>query len=196
MISHVRGSLAEKAPTHAVVDVHGVGYRLAISLHTFERLPETGAAVTLLTHTYVREDRLELFGFADAAEREMFQLLIGVSGIGPVSAQTILSGLSLGDLQRAIYMGRTDELTAVRGVGPKTAARLVVELKDKVRLSADLREEAEPVEGDPVAAEALLALKALGFAPAAARRAVSAARKRAGGVDSVQELIKQALRER
>lgn len=199
MITHLRGILTRKTPTRAVIDVGGVGYRLAISLHTYERLTAVGEKVELLTYTYVRDDRLDLYGFFEEAEREMFELLIGVSGIGPNSAQTILSGMSVADLQRAIRGDRVAELTQVRGVGTKTAQRLVVELRDKVHLLAADRTGAQreaPAE-DPVAAEAALALEALGIAAVPARKAVASARRRANGTSAtVQELIKSALRER
>lgn len=199
MIDHLRGILAQKAPTRAVIDVGGVGYRLAISLHTYERLGSLGEPVELLAYTYVREDRLDLYGFCDEAERQMFELLIGVSGIGPTSAQTILSGMSVTDLQRAIYGERIAELTQVRGVGTKTAQRIVIELRDKVRLApADLAAGSAVLpDGDPVGEEAVLALEALGFAAASARKVVAVARKKAHGTrTTVQDLIKAALRER
>ncbi len=200
MIHHLRGTLTEKSPTHAVVDVGGVGYGLAISLNTFDKLPTEGTPVSLHTHTYVREDRLQLFGFSHPAEREMFKLLIGVSGIGPNSAQTILSGLSVADLQRAIHHERITELTKVRGVGTKTAQRVVVELRDKIRLPVvDPHDEdgSRPGPGDPLGDEAVMALEALGFPTSAARKAVAAARKNhQGGDPTVQDLIKGALRGR
>lgn len=199
MITHLRGTLTHKSPTRAVIDVGGVGYGLAISLATYERLPQAGAETETLTHTYVREDRLELFGFADEVEREMFGLLIGVSGIGPTSAQMILSGLSVADLQQAIHGERVTELTQVKGVGPKTARRIVLELKDRIRPIPGDGDDRQPGAGaaaDPVAEEAVLALEALGYAAAAARKAVTAARKAAGDGVSVQSLIKSALRQR
>ena len=133
MITHLRGTLLSKSPTYAVVDVGGVGYGLAISLITFDQLPPASEAVHLSTYLYVREDRMELFGFADEEEREVFELLIGVSGIGPHSALTVLSGMTLRDLQEAILQERVAELTAIKGIGRKTAERLVLDLKDKVR---------------------------------------------------------------
>ncbi|HJP29741.1 MAG TPA: Holliday junction branch migration protein RuvA [Candidatus Latescibacteria bacterium] len=200
MIHHLRGTLMEKTPTQAVIDVGGVGYGLSTSLNTFDTLPAVGEPVGLHTYTYVREDRIQLFAFSDPAEREMFELLIGVSGIGPKLAQTILSGLSVTDLQKAILQERVTELTQVRGVGSKTAQRVVVELKDRIRLSTALGHEEEgesPGDDDPVGQEATMALEALGIATAAARKAVTAARrKHAGDEPTVQDLIKGALRER
>lgn len=154
----------------------------------------------LRAYTYVREDRLQLFGFWDPAERDMFKLLIGVSGIGPNSAQTILSGLSVADLQRAIHRELVTELTQVRGIGTKTAQRIVVELKDKVRLpisDPDGSDDKRRDPDDPLSDEATMALEALGFATASARKAVAAAfRKHGEGTPTVQDLIKGALRER
>ena len=197
MIHHLTGSLLQKSPTRAVVDVGGVGYGVSISLSTYAHLGSEGDPVRLFIHTYVREDRLELFGFSEPAEREMFQLLIGVSGIGPNSAQAILSGMSVADLQRAIHQEEVSELTRVRGVGPKTARRVVVELKDKIRIPALAA--AEPVttsSGEGLDDQASLALEALGIATATARKAVASARAKLDGEPTVQALIKAALRER
>ena len=201
MIHHLRGMLTEKSPTKAVVDVAGVGYGLSISLNTFVKLPAEKAEVFLHTYTYVREDRLQLFGFSDPAEREMFELLIGVSGIGPNSAQTILSGLSVADLQRAIHRELVAELTQVKGVGTKTAQRVVVELKDKIRIPVARPDgkdnDAARISDDPLGDEAMLALEALGFAATSASKAVAAAHRRHGeGIPTLQDLIKGALRER
>ena len=195
MIIHLRGTLLSKSPTHAVVDVGGVGYGLAISLITFDQLPPTSEAVHLSTYLYVREDRMELFGFADEEEREIFELLIGVSGIGPHSALTVLSGMTLRDLQEAILQERVAELTAIKGIGRKTAERLVLDLKDKVHASAPAGEAAS--EAKPGASEeAAKALMTLGYAAPAARQVVRKAVEKHGADLSVQQLIKLALKER
>lgn len=200
MICYVRGKLVDKAPTKVVVDVGGLGYDLAVSLNTSDRLPALGADVQLFTHHYVREDRQELFGFADEAEREAFELLIGVSGIGPNTAQTVLSGMSVEALREAIFYERVGELTAVKGIGRRTAERMVVELKDRIQTDA-LRPSAAAASGsDPgevgAAAEAVLALTTLGFGAPAARKAVERAAETGGPDQTVQELVKQALKER
>lgn len=197
MITHLRGLLAHKAPTRAVVEVGGVGYELSISLATYDGLPAAGSPVEILAHTHAREDQLALFGFLREAEREMFRLLIGVSGIGPNLALTILSGLSVDDLARAIQEERAGDLTRVRGIGPRTAQRVVVDLKDRIR--RPLRTGSAPPEAgsDDLVDEAMLALEALGFAGPAARKAIESVRGRLGeGEVSVQALIKGALRER
>ena len=195
MITHLRGTLLSKSPTHAVVDVGGVGYGLAISLITFDQLPPASEAVHLSTYLYVREDRMELFGFADEEEREVFELLIGVSGIGPHSALTVLSGMTLRDLQEAILQERVAELTAIKGIGRKTAERLVLDLKDKVHASA-LAGEAASAAKLGASEEAAKALMTLGYAAPAARQAVRKAVEKHGPDLSVQQLIKLALKER
>ena len=200
MITHLRGTLVHKSPTAAVVDVNGVGYGLAVSLNTYEQLPECDAPVQLFTHTYVREDRLELFGFTDAIEREMFELLIGVSGIGPNLAQTILSGMSVRELQQAILGGAVQTLTGVRGIGRKTADRVVLELRDRIPSTGV----APAATGEPAGAEAdvgveqeaVLALVALGMQMAGAKKAVEkAAARKTEETATLQGLIKQALHE-
>ena len=197
MITHLRGLLAHKAPTRAVVEVGGVGYELSISLATYDGLPAAGSTVEILAHTHAREDQLALFGFLQEEEREMFRLLIGISGIGPNLALTILSGLSVDDLARAIQEERAGDLTRVRGIGPRTAQRVVVDLKDRIRRPSRGPEAPQAAGSDDLVGEAMLALEALGFAGPTARKAVEGVRRRLGeGEASVQALIKGALRER
>mgnify|MGYP001200293128 CR=1 FL=1 len=200
MIVHVRGTLTRKSPTFAVIEVGGdgggIGYGIAISLLTYDQLPAVGAQIQLLTYHYIREDRQQLFGFADAKERDAFVQLIGISGIGPGSAQTILSGMTVEALNDAIFHERVSELTAIKGIGRKTAERMVVELKDKVQASGGGGvEQAGDETSGGVVQEAVLALAALGFTDSAARQAVAKAAKN-GSSRSVQELIKGALKER
>jgi Holliday junction DNA helicase RuvA len=200
MITHLRGKLVEKAPTTAVVDVNGVGYKVAISLVTYEKLPLVDADMLVFTHHYVREDRMDLFGFADKGEREVFELLIGVSGIGPNSAQTILSGMTVDDLRQAVLHERVGELTAIKGIGRKTAERLVIELRDKMP-PGEAVAGAENTEGEKdgqagAVEEAVLALVALGLPSPAARQSVNKVVAKNGEFQSVQQLIKQALKER
>ena len=132
MIAHLRGSLLEKQPNRIIVDVGGVGYDVSVPLSTFYGLGEAGATVALRIHTHVREDALALFGFATRLEQELFERLIGVSGIGPKLALAVLSGIEPPDLIRAIERGDVARLTAIPGVGKKTAERIVLELKDRL----------------------------------------------------------------
>ena len=199
MIVQLRGMLVHKAPTQAIIDVGGVGYGVAISLNTYEQLPPLNAEVLLFTYPYVREDRLELFGFADPRERQMFELLIGVSGIGPSSARTVLSGMSVSDLQEAIFHERVRELTAIKGIGRKTAERLIIELRDKIQLPGLQEGTDAQIEETGISRsseEARLALIALGIAATAARQAVDQVVRKYGPELSVQQLIKRALQER
>lgn len=196
MITHLRGTLRSKSPTHAVIDVGGVGYGLAISLTTSDQLPPASEAVHLSTYLYVREDRMELFGFADEEERAIFELLIGVSGIGPHSALTVLSGMTLRGLQEAILQERVAELTAIKGIGRKMAERLVLDLKDKIRVSVPAAGKAASEAKLDASEEAAKALMALGYAAPAARQAVRKAVEKHGTDLSVEQLIRLALRER
>lgn len=132
MIASIRGILTHKSPQYLIVDVHGVGYQVYTSLQSFYRLPEPKESVALHTYTYLREDTLQLYGFITPLEREVFLLLLGVSGIGPRSALNILSGLSVEDLVEAVRAGDLRKLTSVPGIGAKTAGRLALELKDKL----------------------------------------------------------------
>ena len=132
MIARLRGKLLEKQPNFALVDVGGVGYGVAIPVSTFSQLGEPGGEVLLHTYTHVREDALALFGFTSVGEKELFERLITVSGIGPRLAITILSGVPIDELKTAIRAGDTKRLTRIPGVGRKTGERMVVELREKL----------------------------------------------------------------
>jgi holliday junction DNA helicase RuvA len=134
MIAHLRGTLLEKHPNLVIVDVHGVGYEISIPVSAFSSLPESGQAVALHIYTHVREDTLALFGFPAAADKALFEKLIGVSGIGPKLAITALGGLTAPDLVNAIRAGAVEQLVRIPGVGRKTAERMVLELRDKLDL--------------------------------------------------------------
>jgi Holliday junction DNA helicase RuvA len=140
MIAQLAGALAHKSPEHIIVDVQGVGYQVFVSLNSFYRLPEPGNRVDLLIHTHVREDALQLYGFMDRQEKDLFQLLIGISGIGPRLGLNILSGMRADELQEALEAGDLARLVAIPGVGKKTAERLVLELRDKVKLLKGARD--------------------------------------------------------
>ena len=169
MIAHLRGKLIEKAPSRLVVEANGVGYEIFVPLSTFTVMPGEGVEVSLDIHTHVREDIMALYGFSSKQERAVFERLIGVSGIGPRLAITILSGGSVEGLVGAIRKGDLARLTAIPGVGKKTAERIVVELRDK------LAEFAEGPAKSTVEMDVLSALENLGYphpiAEAAIRRA-------------------------
>jgi Holliday junction DNA helicase RuvA len=190
MIAHLAGTLASKAPEAAVIDVQGVGFQVLISLHTFYRLPEPGEAVRLLTYTHVREDTLQLFGFSDAGERQLFLLLLAVAGVGPKLALNILSGLPADELVEALDAGDVARLVSIPGVGRKTAERLVLELREKMSLHR-ARTDA-PTRAVGLEAEAASALLNLGYRRPDAERAVKAAH--GAGASDLESVIRDALK--
>ncbi len=194
MIAQLRGRLVRKDMQEAVVDVHGVGYRVTIPLSTFYRVGEPGQEVTLLTHTYVREDALALFGFLTAAEQALFERLISVSGVGPKVAIAILSGIEAPDLVAALRTSDIVRLTRIPGVGKKTAERLVLELKDKVQGLA-ATEPQEPVASPASAAKEDLvsALVHLGYSRPEAEKGVDRALKDDGD-GRFEDLLRRSLR--
>ncbi len=197
MIAHIRGRLASKEPHRVVVDVNGVGYLLFIPLSTYYQLPDVMGEVTLHTYTHVREDALQLFGFHSRDERSLFELLQGVSGIGPRLATNILSGISVEELVPALSDGNVSRLRAVPGVGKKLAERLVVELREKVgtlRL-AGTRPVAEPAPArDRLVEDVVSALVNLGCNRKEAQKAAEEARESLGAAAEFETLIRSALR--
>ncbi len=179
MIAYLRGQLLEKAPDGVVVDVHGVGYKVALSQSSLKALPDAGAPVELRIHTHVREDAILLFGFTSPEEQELFGHLTTVSGVGPKLALNILSGLPAPDLAHAIASNDLARLTKLSGVGKKTAERLVVELADRLKTSALLLRGTASAKPKAKAAgdDLVSALTNLGYRPADAERAASAARE-------------------
>jgi Holliday junction DNA helicase RuvA len=196
MIASLRGTLSVKSPTEIVVDVGGVGFALNIPLSTSEKIGQAGDQVSLLTHLVVREDALQLYGFASAEERDLFRILLSVTGIGPRMAQGILSGISVGELRSAIAARNTASLTSVPGIGRKLADRLVVELRDKIGKLDDASHPAVPgAEGEStLRSEAALALISLGYSRVAAERAIrSTLQDDPSLVSSLEALIKGAI---
>ncbi|HKY09046.1 MAG TPA: Holliday junction branch migration protein RuvA [Candidatus Binatia bacterium] len=193
MIAHISGTLAQKIPGEAVVDVGGVGYQVFIPLNVFYRLPEIGSPVSLQIHTHVREDALQLFGFQDLAEKQIFLLLIGVSGIGPKLAVNILSGIAAEELSRALKEGDQVRLVAIPGVGRKLAERMIVELKDKFSALAPAEPESARAEaGSQLLLDAVSALVNLGYKRPEAEKAVRDVLKR--GERTLEAVLKEALR--
>jgi Holliday junction DNA helicase RuvA len=190
MIARLTGRLALKSPETLIVDVHGVGYRVLVSLTAFGVLPAEGAEVTLGIHTHLRENALELFGFASAAEQALFGALITVSGIGPRMALNILSGLPAEQLSEALASGNVARLVAIPGIGKRTAERLVVELQDRVKKLV-LAPSGDQVTAETSDAEAVSALVNLGYRAPDAERAVRAAI--ATGARELADVIRKAL---
>jgi Holliday junction DNA helicase RuvA len=195
LISYVKGTLVEKTPARITIEAGGLGYGILIPLSSYDSLGELGSEVTVRTHFHVRDDAHQLFGFVTLKELLLFEMLISVSGIGPRSALTILSGASVDDFCNAIVREELTFLTAISGVGKKTAQRLIVELKSRIsEEDARLGEGGGTVSSRDNAAEAIEALIALGFKRPAARKAVEQSIDGVKGDASVEELIRSALR--
>ena len=192
MISYLKGKLVNKSPTEIIIEVNNVGYRLGVSLATFERLSNVGKDIKIFTHTYVREDALKLYGFATKEERQIFLLLINVKGIGPKLALTILSGVSPDRLKAAIVNEDIGLLTTIAGVGKKTAQRLIVEIKEP--LSTILPEGGILGKEDYVLRnEAVNALVTLGYKRNQSMKAVDRVLPELAKDITLEELIKKSL---
>ncbi|MCF6290541.1 MAG: Holliday junction branch migration protein RuvA [Desulfobacterales bacterium] len=202
MIACLKGELFRKEPNRAIIDVGGVGYEVFLSLTSGERLPGVGSEVFVHIHTSVREDAITLYGFWEQEEKEMFLLLTSVSGIGPKLALNILSGITATGLGRAISARDLKRLTALSGVGKKTAARLCVELKDKVGFAIGDDDISFLDGGDPAAApestvssDVISGLINLGYPPARAQQALAAVRHRIPPEELAGMRVEQLLRE-
>jgi len=194
MIAQLRGTLGDKRPNQVLVDVGGVGYLVHIPLSTFYALGDLHSNVTLLIHTQVREDAISLYGFLSAREKHLFELLISASGVGPVLALKILSGMSVDDLVPAVRSGDLARLTRIPGVGRKTAERMIVELRDKLE-AMDVPEDArKPVSATGTAGDVVSALLNLGYDQHGAEQAVERAGKSAAAA-TFEELLRGALQQ-
>ena len=197
MIAMIQGALAEKSEGEAIVLAGGVGYRLMCSMNTLAALPAVGQSCKLLTHLSVREDAMELYGFTQREERELFRMLITVSGVGPRTALFVLGSMPLSDLRMAILTADLTALSRAPGIGKKTAQRIALELKDRVAKSAlsaglpdaDILAAASEAPAGDALGEAMQALKALGYSPQEAAAALKGVKG-----DTADELIRLALR--
>ena len=196
MIAHLRGRLLEKYPNRVIVDVQGVGYEAQVPLSTFYGLVEPGGDVSLRIHTHVREDALALYGFATVLELQLFERLISVSGIGPKLALAVLSGIEPNELIAAVRHGNVARLTAIPGVGKKTAERIGLELKDKLAavLTADGGVAPSATPGESLRTDVLSALINLGYHRPLAEQALETALT-SGAAATFEQVLRQALRE-
>jgi len=200
MIGRLRGTLVEKQAPYLLIDVQGVGYEVQAPMTTFYKLPEIGAETLLYTHLAISENAHQLFGFVDQRDRTLFRTLIKVSGVGPKMAVAILSGMEADDIARCVREDKVSALVKVPGVGKKTAERLVIELRDRLKAWEMPRQDQLP-DGEPVTpstandsqAEAESALIVLGYKPVEAARMVAGAARQSPGASN-QELIRLALR--
>ena len=191
MVTHLKGKLVEKNPTHVVIECSGVGYFVNISLHTYSKIGDS-ESIMLFTHLQVKEDSHTLFGFAEKSEREIFRLLLSVSGIGSSTARTMLSSLSPGQIRDAIALGDVPTIQGIKGIGAKTAQRVILDLKDKILKIYDI-DEVSATSNNTNKDEALSALEVLGFVRKQAEKVVD----KVLGQDpslSVENIIKLALK--
>ncbi|MBU1862977.1 MAG: Holliday junction branch migration protein RuvA [Candidatus Omnitrophica bacterium] len=198
MFAFLEGTLIEKHPTVAVVAVDGIGYELLIPLSTYSKLPEVNQTVKVLTHLHVREDAWQLFGFWTVEEKELFKLLITISGIGPKLGLTILSGIGVTNFKQAVINKDNTTLTAVSGIGKKTAERIIVELKEKIKLDEETLGRLSPATAfsteDALTEDSLTALISLGYKRHEAQAAVKKVIAKEGSDNlSVEKLIRKAL---
>ena len=193
MIHHLRGQLIEKNPTYVVIDCNGVGYFLHISLHTFALLRNASEAISIYTHLQVKEDSQTLFGFMEKSERELFRLLISVSGIGASIARTMLSSLDPKQIMNAIASGDVGTIQSIKGIGAKTSQRVILDLKDKV-LKVFGEGDVFVSQSNTNKEEALSALETLGFARKAAEKVVDRIMKDSTEDPTVETIIKLALK--
>lgn len=192
MISFIAGKMALKTPAHIIIEAAGIGYHINISLYTYERLGNN-ENIKLHTHMVVREDAHILFGFIDEEERELFRHLISVSGVGPAIARVVLSAIQPNELKQAIISGNVALLKSVKGIGEKSAQRLIVELKDKVG-KTEVGSPALEMQGGGIRQEARDALVALGFSPQQTEKSLQKVLKSNPQVNSVEELLKETLK--
>ena len=190
MIGYLTGKIIAAKPTQILLDVNGVGYEIRISINTFERI-SGNETVSLFVHTNVKEDAITLFGFYSEAEKQMFELLISINGVGPKSALSLLSGITTEDLKQAIMTTNVERMIAVPGIGRKTAERLILELKNKVR---DIKEEGITPTKPSIQKEAISALTTLGYNYAFSEKAVNKILSELPDC-SLEELIKRTLQE-
>ena len=191
MITQIKGRLIEKNPTDVIIDCHGVGYMLHISLHTFSLIPND-EVLKLYTHLQVKEDSHTLFGFAEKSEREIFRLLISVSGIGASTARTMLSSLHPDQIKEAIASNDVATIQSIKGIGAKTAQRVIIDLRDKILKVYDINE-LSALQSNTNKDEALSALETLGFNRKLSEKVVDKILK-ANPTETVEDIIKQALK--
>jgi Holliday junction DNA helicase RuvA len=192
MINHINGKITEKTPTHIVVEANGVGYYVHISLTTYSKVVDLND-IKILTYLSIKEDAHTLYGFFDVEEREMFKLLISVNGVGANTARMMLSSLQSQEISKAILQGNVNELKGIKGIGIKTAQRIIVDLKDKVGKDENISNDILTFLDNTNRDEALSALVALGFTKAAVEKVLHAILKAQPKL-SVEALVKEALK--
>lgn len=196
MISYIKGAIAFKSPTYIIVETAGIGYHINVSLHTYAQI-EKAETVKILIYQHIKEDSNTLYGFAEEVERSLFKYLISVSGIGPNTAQLVLSGMQADEVRAAIIGEDDKAFSRVKGIGPKTAKRIILDLKDKI--IKDSGEAPLPISGgasnNKLREEALSALVALGFNKIGVQKTLNKILRGQPNIGSVEALIKAALKQ-
>lgn len=193
MLDYIRGRVISKSPTRLILEVAGIGYLLHIPLSTFEKIPKHGE-VTILTQLFIREDQIKIFGFATGEERDLFQLLLSVNGIGSNMAITILSGSTVEDIKRAVINEDAKALEKIKGVGKKTAERIILELKETIKEITTSISTGMDVQQKALVSDAVMALISLGYGRSIAEKAVSDAAKKLQTINNIEVLVREALK--
>ena len=193
MLDYIRGRVVSKSPTRLILEVAGIGYLLHIPLSTFEKIPNHGE-VTILTQLFIREDQVKIFGFATGEERDLFQLLLSVNGIGPNTAIMILSGSTVDDVKNAVIHEDAKALEKIKGVGKKTAERIILELKGSIKEITTSIPTGVDVRQKALVSDAVMALISLGYGRSVAENAVSEAVRKLQTIDNVEVLVRESLK--
>jgi len=194
MIAYIKGEIAHKHPTYVIVETYGIGYQVNISLNTYSQI-EKLERVKILTYLHIKEDSHTLYGFAEDAERSLFILLLSVSGIGPNTARVVLSSMQPEEVRTAIVGENVAAFNRVKGIGPKTAKRIILDLKDKVMKDSGETALSVPAQDNTLREEALSALVALGFARVKVQKTLNKILREKTDITAVEELIKIALKQ-
>ncbi len=193
MLDYIRGRVISKSPTRLILEVAGIGYLLHIPLSTFEKIPIQGE-VTILTQLFIREDQVKVFGFATGEERDLFQLLLSVNGIGPNTAIAILSGSTVDDIKHAVVNEDARALEKIKGVGRKTAERIILELKETIKGIATSTFTGTDIQQKALISDAVMALISLGYGRSIAEKAVGDAARKLQTIDNIEALVREALK--
>lgn len=193
MITHLRGKITFKCPTYVVLETGGVGYQVFISLNTYAQIQDIPSTM-LLTHQYIKEDSHSLYGFLEEKERTLFRLLISVNGVGPTTAQVLLSSIPLDEIRTAILNEQDEIFRKAKGIGPKTAKRIILDLKDKIVKDSGEVPFSNNASYNTIRDEALSALVALGFSRVLVQKAIQQILQDSTPTENVEDLIKKALK--
>ncbi len=194
MLEYIRGRIISRSPTQLVLEVEGIGYSLHVPLSTFEKVPDHGE-VKLLTQMVIKDDRIKLFGFASTEERELFELLLSISGIGSSTALTILSGSSVSDFREMVLNNDSKSLERVKGIGRKTAQRIILELKETMGANFPIHTPSpQALKTQRVISDAITALVSLGYSRPLAEKAVTDALKKLDSSAGIETVIKESLK--